>query len=51
MLAVFRFGAFGNDCGRPQNGAVATDKLIHSNVHCRRASNHSRSRSGSVWSP
>jgi len=39
MLAAFRVGALGNDCGRPQNGTASTGKLIYSNVRCRRPSN------------
>jgi hypothetical protein len=41
MLAAFRVGAFGNDCGRPQNGTASTGKLNHSNVRRGRASNAS----------
>jgi hypothetical protein len=39
MLAAFRAGALGNDCGRLQNGTASTGKLNHSNVREGKASN------------
>jgi hypothetical protein len=45
MLAAFRFGALGNDGGRPQNGTASTGKLNYSNVRCREASNQEALRS------
>jgi|ERR1700674_1411757 len=44
MLAAFRVGALGNDCGRPQNGTASTGKLNYSNVRCGRASNRTEGR-------
>jgi hypothetical protein len=41
MLAAFRVGALGNDCGRPQNGTASTGKLNYSNVRRGDASNES----------
>ena len=41
VLAVFRVDALGNDCGRLQNGAATTGKLIHFSVRCGKASNGS----------
>jgi len=42
VLALFRVGALGNDCGRLQNGAADTGKLNHFSVACGKASNQLR---------
>src|SRR5579871_5601184 len=42
----FRVGAFGNDGGRPQNGAASTGKLSYFSVIGRKGSNLTGKRTG-----